>query len=47
MKLKQMAVEEGLAKLTRKNRNENLHSEQNKAIPHFFQQCEKQWMQFK
>jgi len=46
MALKQMVWEEELLKITGNERNSNSHSEKNNAIPHFFQLCEKQWMQF-
>ena len=46
MTLKQMVWEEELVNLTGDNRNQNLHSEQNTAIPYFLVRCENQWKQF-
>ena len=41
MALKQTVGEEELVNITGNSANWNLHSEQNNAIPHFLQQCEK------
>jgi len=46
MALKQMVREEEMLNFIGNSRNLNLHLKQITGIPHFLQQCEKQWLQF-